>query len=85
MAHSQSHCRRTVRISSQCFLVKCQSASVILLVERYTSFAEQRRNIVRRLIEDKVELRICLFHFIAFQQAKVRSSKQMILWKYIDV
>ena len=45
----------------------------------YIELAEQSRDVVGGLIEDKVELGIGLVHLVSFQQAETGSSQQMVL------
>lgn len=79
MTHAESDSGRTIGIRSQCFLVEGKSPPEVLLVEGDASFAEQRRNVGRRLVEHEIELGIGLLHFVALQQAEVCSTQQMVL------
>lgn len=45
----------------------------------YVRLTQQSRDVVSGLVQDEVELGICLVHFISFQKAETGSSQQMVL------
>lgn len=79
MAHSQSDGGRAIGIRSQCLFVEGQRPTKVLFIESDACFAEQRRDIRRRLVEDEIELGIGLLHFITLEQTKVCSTQKMVL------
>ena len=70
---------RAIGICSERFLIIREAPLVVFLIERDASFSQQRRNVIRRLIHDEVELRIGLVHLVALQQAEASATEQMVL------
>lgn len=47
----------------------------------HVTFTQECRDVVCRLVKNKLELSVCLIHLISFQETKASSSQQMALWK----